>query len=543
MTFFDVLFRARRRSSYRRALAHEHARRARLAPPDPQTIFDRAAAELAAGSTAVPFGTLPDHSPLQVDDRIALMSALVSGATGSGKTRFLLGFLFSYIDRMLGPSADLRTPDLELELIDPKHETFDLFAQHLAALWLTADDAARHRIAIAVRVIDWSREAIAPMAPFDNAAGEVSNAYLAYIRTDVAVQASPQSFSEPLRQAYFMLNRVLVDLRFPPNYAFSARFLSDDAYRARILAKLADADVRAFFEHVEHTLPRQTREALLRRIQADLAFEEVRLSTGVPPADLDQLLPRRHSPITIGNYGCSLALPLAKAKERASYRLIDVLMAAPRRNPSSRGLVVIDEAPMLLSGSSELAEPLMEGARTLRSVGMGLVFASQDFSHALPTAVVRTLQLNTRWWALFQSREDAEWIYPHVVSPAHERELSDRERHRAFTRRMSGLRRQHFYLHVKGHPALPLVAPSVPDPSEASGRPADELREVFWREIASRSLIPAAVAAERIARWESAVLGREEIVPSQKSHSAPRRRASGLRELVEQLEGEEDAGE
>ena len=39
------------------------------------------------------------------------------------------------------------------------------------------------------------------MAPFDNAGGEVSNAYLAYIRTDVAVQASPQSFSEPLRQA------------------------------------------------------------------------------------------------------------------------------------------------------------------------------------------------------------------------------------------------------------------------------------------------------------------------------------------------------
>jgi hypothetical protein len=543
MSFFDVLFRAQRRTSYRRALEHEHARRARLAPPDPQAIFRRTAKELAAGSAAVSFGTFSDDEVVRVDDRTALMSAIVTGATGSGKTRFLLSFLFSYLDRMLHPPRGARAFDIALELIDPKRETFDLFAQHLAALWLRADDAAREKIADAVRVIDWSRDAIAPMAPFDNATGEVSNAYLAYIRTDVAVQASPQSFSEPLRQAYFMLNRVLVDLRFPPNYAFSARFLSDDAYRARILAKLADADVRAYFEHVDHTLPRQTREALLRRIQADLAFEEVRLSIGVPPADLDDLLPRRRTPIIIGNYGCSLALPLAKAKERASYRLIDVLMAAPRRDPSSRGLIVIDEAPMLLSGSPELAEPLMEGARTLRSVGMGLVFASQDFSHALPTSVVRTLQLNTRWWAVFQSREDAEWIYPHVIPAATDRDLSDRERHRAFTRRMSGLRRQHFYLFVKGHPALPLLAPSVPDPAEMSGRSPDELRDVFRCEIASRSLVPAPVAAERIARWESAVLAREEIAPSKKPRPAARRRASGLRDLVEQLEGGEEPGE
>src|SRR5260370_21626923 len=231
MSIFDVLFRAQRRTAYRRALEHEQERRARLAPPDPQVIFHRTAKELAAGSASVSFGTLPDDNVVRIDDRVALMSALVTGATGSGKTRFLLGFLCSYLDRMLCPSGGARALDIALELIDPKRETFDLFAQHLAALWLGADDAARETIADAVRVIDWSRDAIAPMAPFDNASGEVSNAYLAYIRTDVAVQASPQPFSEPLRQAYFMLNRVLVDLRFPPNYAFSARFLSDDADR------------------------------------------------------------------------------------------------------------------------------------------------------------------------------------------------------------------------------------------------------------------------------------------------------------------------
>jgi len=536
--------RGHQRASYRRALAHERQRRLALTPESEASVFRRVRDQLASDKGAVSFGSLPNGDVVRIDDRIALMSALVSGATGSGKTRFLLSYLFAYVDRLLSAAAPPthHSFKFELELIDPKRETFDLFAQHLAALWLDADDAGKERVANAVRVIDWSREAVAPMAPFDNAAGEVSNTYLAFIRTDVAVQVSPQSFSEPLRQAYFMLNRALVDLRFPPNYAFTAHFLSDAAYRSRILGKVSDADIRHYFESLDHTMPRQTREALLRRIQADLGFDEVRLSTGIPPADLDELLPRRTTPIVIGNYGCTLALPLAKAKERASYRLIDVLMAAPRRNPTSRGLVVLDEAPMLLSGSTELAEPLTEAARTLRSVGMGLVFAAQDFSHALPTSVVRTLQLNTRWWAVFQSREDAEWMYPHFVQPVG-RDMSEGERHRTFRRQMAGLPPQQFFLLVKGQPALPLRAKDLADPAESAGNSADELRAVFRREIASRSLIPAKVAAERIARWEAAVLGREEVQPPQRGTPVRRRRASGLRDLVQQLEGGEASDE
>lgn len=532
MTFLELLLRADQRTAYQRALAHERRR-----TDDRETVFRRVRDEIGAGASSAIFGSLPGGDVVRVDDKIALMSGLVSGATGSGKTRFLLNYLFEYLHRLFCSASPRNDPpEFDLELIDPKRETFDLFAQHLAALWLRADDATKERISRAVRVIDWSREAVAPTAPFDNAAGEVSDTYLAFIRTDVAVQVSPQSFSEPLRQAYFMLNRALVDLRFPPNYAFTMRFLSDAAYRARILAKVSAPDIRAYFENLDHTMPRQTREALLRRIQADLAFEEVRLSTGVPPGDLDELLPQRAAAIVIGNYGCTLALPLAKTKERASYRLIDVLMAAPRRNPGSRGLVVLDEAPMLLSGSTELAEPLTEAARTLRSVGMGLVFAAQDFSHALPTTVVRTLQLNTRWWAIFQSREDAEWIYPHVLHPTTQ-SSTEGEWHRAFRRRMSGLPRQQFFFLAKGHPALPLRAVDVADPAEDAGESAEALRDVFRREIASRSLIPAKVAAERIARWEAAVLEREEIKSPRREK--PGRSASGLRNLMQQLEGQE----
>ncbi|MGH9421236.1 MAG: hypothetical protein ACRD3J_14760, partial [Thermoanaerobaculia bacterium] len=467
MNLLDLLFMTERRASYRRAIENTRPGAAADAEGD---AHRRIARELDPERGGFVFGTLGREADfMRLPDDAALASSLVIGASGSGKTRFILNLMQSAIERSLLPSAD--PLPVELELVDPKQETFDLLSQYLAALWLAAGAETRERIASSVRVIDWSRDAVTPVAPFDNVAGEVSNTYLAYLRTDVAIQAGEHSYSGALRQAFFMFACVLVERRFPPNYRFAMRFLDDETYRRRILEGVPDTDVRAFFSEAKHTLPKQTRDALLRRIQSDMSFPEVRLSVGIPPTDLDRLLPRRPMPIVLGNYGSSMTLPLAKGKERASYRLIDVLLSAPRRDPRRRGLVVIDESPMLLSEENELTAALMEGARTLRSAGMGVLFAAQDFANALPSQIVRTLMLNTRWWAVFQSREEAEWIYPHIVRlPSKGSEV---ERHREFVRTVQNLRRQHFYLYVKGHSALPLRAPDVGDPALRS---AAELR-------------------------------------------------------------------
>ena len=109
--------------------------------------------------------------------------------------------------------------------------------------------------------------------------------------------------------------------------------------------------------------------------------------------------------------------------------------------------------------------------------------------------------LNTRWWSVFQSREEAEWIYPHVIRPRSD--LSETERHREFVRSVQNLRRQHFYLYVKGHNALRLRAPDVREPSAGS---TDELRAIFRRQIASRSMVAARTAADLIAKWEAQVV-------------------------------------
>lgn len=526
----DWLFRSNQKESYRRALEYEAEKAGGVLG---QTeIFARARDELAAGD-AMTFGHLARDELIRVSLQIALMSALIIGATGSGKTRLLLHLLTTLLRRHFRISGDDEPFDFELELVDPKLETFDLLGQYLAAMWLSAGDEARERIAGSVRVIDWSPDAVTPFAPFDNAGGDVSNAYLAFLRTDVAIQSSPQAYTESLRQARFMFNRLLVERRFPPNYRFAVRLFTDERYRRTILEGVPDADVRSYFEAVDRTLPRQTRDALLRRIQSDMSFPEVRLSMGIPPAEIDKLVRVSGRSIVIGNYGCTMSLPLSMGKERASYRIIDILLAAPRRDPRRRGLLVLEESPVLLSGSSELGEPLMAAARTLRSAGMGIWFCAQDLANALPSQVVRTLLLNTRWWSVFQSREEAEWIYPHVVPADDDVEESEAVRHRDFLRAVHGLRRQHFYLLVKGQPALPLRAPDLPDPEASAGETASKLREVFRREIASQSMVSAKVASRLIQEWESRVVDQSEVPPPTASKTKPT--VSNVDDLLRQL--------
>lgn len=518
-TLLNWLFRANHKESYRRALEYEAQKSGGVLSQ--QELFARARDELAAGDT-IAFGHLARDQLVSAQLSVALMSALIIGATGSGKTRLLLQLLTTLLRRFFRLTHDDDPTDIELELVDPKFETFDLLSQYLAAFWLAADDEVRERIARSVRVIDWSPDAVTPFAPFDNVGGEVSNAYLAYLRTDVAIQSSAQTYTESLRQALFMFNRLLVEKRFPPNYRFAVRLFNDERYRRTVLADVPDGDVRSYFADVERTLPRQTREALLRRIQSDMAFPEVRLSVGIPPAEIEKLVRFSSRPIVLGNYGCSMSLPLSKGKERASYRLIDVLLAAPRRDPRRKGLLVIEEAPVLLSGSSELGEPLMAAARTLRSAGMGIWFCAQDLANALPSQIVRTLTLNTRWWALFQSREEAEWVYPHVVPSDDELELSEAERHRDFLRTVHGLRRQHFYLLVKGQPALPLRALDLRDPEDVAGRSTSELRDIFRREIASKSMVSAKIAGRLIEEWEARVVDQAEVPRSDRKATTPK---------------------
>ncbi|KAA0255640.1 hypothetical protein FBQ97_06620 [Acidobacteria bacterium ACD] len=532
MNLLDIvgsLLHRERKRAYEQAIGAELPK---LAPPKPSsTVMEEVRGRLA-GPGALTFGRLPSGEIVRVKGETSLKSALVIGAPGSGKTRFLLGLLTELIARALRDEA-------EIELVDPKTETYSLTCQILAALYLSGDTALREAIRRRVRVIDWSRDAVSPVTPFDNAEGIVSNAYLAHLRTDATVQASPQTYTESLKQALFMLSWLLTEKGFPPNLRFVSKLYSDPAFRAKVIADVTEPDLRNYFAELDRHMARPTADALLRRFQHDLSFPEVRLSIGIPPGSLRNILPAGSPRITLGNYGSGMALPASVGKERAAHRVTDVLLRAPRRNPKRPGLLFLDEAPTLLAGGSELVEPLTTAARTLRSVGFGVVFCGQDVANALPGPMVRTLQLNTWWWAIFRSHEEADWIYPHLLVDSAGAALSEGDRQKEFRRLMVGLPRQKYFLHVKGEPALPMRAPTVPDPSDIAKRSEAELLEVFRREIASVSMVSAATAADLIARFEATVVDRATIPPPPPKKAAPKGAAPvrGIADLLRMMGG------
>ena len=529
----SILHRERRRA-YEMAVAAELPK---LAPPKPSSEVMEEVRGRLAGPGALTFGRLPSGQIVRVKGDTSMKSALVIGAPGSGKTRFLLGLLIELISRAL-------RDEVEIELVDPKTETYSLTCQILAALYLGGDFALREAIRRRVRVIDWSREAVSPVTPFDNTDGIVSNAYLAHLRTDATVQASPQTYTESLKQALFMLSWLLTEKGFPPNLRFVSKLYSDPAFRAKVIADVAEPDLRNYFAELERHMARPTADALLRRFQHDLSFPEVRLSIGIPPASLRNILPAGSPRITLGNYGSGMALPASVGKERAAHRVTDVLLRAPRRNPKRPGLLFLEEAPTLLAGGSELVEPLTTAARTLRSVGFGVVFCGQDVANALPDPMVRTLQLNTWWWAIFRSHEEADWIYPHLLVDEAGAALSEGDRQKEFRRLMVGLPSRKYFLHVKGEPALPMRAPTVNDPSDMAKRSEAELLEVFRREIASVSMVPAATAADLIARFEADVVDRATIPPAPLKKAAPKGAAPvrGIADLLRMMGGSPGTG-
>ena len=528
------LFKLQQRKHRLRAV-DEETKNAAMPAKAAEAAIDAALRNLA-GPSAVPIGTTDTGKMLSVDSSTLVASGLVVGATGAGKSRFLIGLVLQLLERLGGSGV-------EIELVDPKYETYDLLRLALAALWLRTSAWKRDELASRIRVIDWARDWITPSAPFERIGNDVSDAYLARLRADVVVQASPQSYTDAMRHGYFMLGRLLIEKQFPMNLRFVTKLFRDEFFRKRIASGIADPDVREYFLDLDRNLPKQTSEGLLRRLQEDFSFPEIRYSEGIPPKALRKLLPKDAPSIVIGNYSSRMSLPQSKAIERANHRIVDVLLKAPRRNQRRPGLLILEESPVLLSRSSELIEPLTMATRTLRSVGMGIVHLAQDFSNALPADLVRALVLNARWIAMFRVREDAELIYPHVLSPD-EQSMPEATRRRAFAKTMEGLPQRRFYFHAKGYPALPATSLTVQDFARSAGVSSEEeLREIFNREITSRWVIPSSLAARLIAEWEAEVIDRAEVPPSAPGGAGKRNPHRTLADLLGELGQDKESPE
>ncbi|KAA0255509.1 MAG: hypothetical protein EDX89_05460 [Acidobacteria bacterium] len=470
---------------------------------------------------------------LRVPVAVLSRGALIVGASGVGKTFFLVSLIDQLLRRAFGVDlpAGLTPLQLELELVDPKSETYQLVCLALAALYQQAAPEVRERIRDAVRVLTWSRDRVAPFCPYDND-GSVSDPFHAYLRSSVAGTAGPNPDTPAVLQLRFMLDRVLTALRFPRNYRLTCRFLTEPAFRSRLVSRVPDRDVRAFFEDLEARISRQTIAALLRRVQLELSFPEVKLALGIPPAALERVLPRRKPTIVLADFGPGESLPAGVCLERASHHVTDTLRWAPRRDPSVPKVLVVEEAPTLIRGATALTEPLSVAARTLRSAGVGVWYVAQDFVGGLPPDLVRTLTLNSYWQAVFRSgKAEAEWICGHL---AEGEGGGDLER-KGVVKLVEGMPERRLFFHQKGKVALPLATDDVAVlPAERKA----ELQELFDREIAPASTIPASTAAGLIEAFEAEVVDGDSVPSPADGPKGPA--VGNLSDLLKVLGGEDD---
>jgi hypothetical protein len=296
------------------------------------------------------------------------------------------------------------------------------------------------------------------------------------------------------------LYAVAINLQWGVTTKFVRAFFLDAAFRARvILPRLTNGRLRESVEHLETTLPIQTRTAIVRQFDILLSSAPARVSFGLSPAMVAAMAPAdARASDFLGNFGPTPQRSPALAKAMAINRLIDVLNDAHVRDTVVPEMVVVEEVGVIVKQPA-VADFLLEGSRTLRWKGLSLVCLAQDPANAIPRETCEALRLNAKWMLSFEcGKEEAQWLFPHVArTPG----LSESEQRQLFVRTMATLPTQQAVFVRKGLPAISFRTRDLEDPTRRY--PRELLTETFEREIARRSMVRVKDAEKRIATWEA----------------------------------------
>ena len=358
----------------------------------------------------------------------------------------------------------------------------------------------------------------------------MSPALLAHLRTAATCDLSSHAFSDLMAYGIFLLYSVVINLGWGVTVRVARAFFLDAHFRLRTAARLTDERLRDSVVNLEITLPEQTRKAIVRQFDLLLSTAPARISFGLGPSMLRELLPAGGRPSTfLANYGPSPQRPPALARTMATNRLIDVLADANVRSKVVPELLLLEEVGVLVRETA-VAEYLLDASRTLRWKKVGIVCVAQDPANAIPAETATALLLNSKWLLSFEcGREEALWLWPHMRRNEAKSESEDR---RDFISTMAKLPTQEAVLVRKGGVALRLKTKDVPSPTADASRA--ELLEIFESKIASRSLVRVADAEDRIARFEADVFRDDVSVKHQRGGQGPRT-ATSVEDFFERL--------
>jgi hypothetical protein len=442
------------------------------------------------GDESFLLGTVPSGDELRLAPREVGRHGMVWGSSGAGKSYGLV-----VITNGWSASGTRR-----LQLIDPKGETYLLKSLHVTADYLDLSEDEREAFAARFRVFDVTEGALTPFNLFAVPKG-MSPSLLAGLRAAATRHMSGHDYSDLMEYGVFLLYSAAINMQSGITVKFVRAFFLDPEFRARmILPKINDARLRDSIEHIETTLPTQTRTAIVRQFDILLSSAPARISFGLSPPMVQALAPLdARATRFLGNFGPTPQRSPTLAKAMAINRMIDVLNDANVREGVTPEMVLVEEVGVIVKQPA-VADFLLEGSRTLRWKGLSIVCVAQDPANAIPRETAKALVLNSKWLLSFEcgKEEAAEWLFPHVSRVPGKSEAEQRQ---AFVREMAKLPTQHAVLVKKSIPAIRFRTRDLEDPTKPYAR--ELLTETFEREIARRSMVRVKDAEKLIATWEA----------------------------------------
>ncbi len=441
------------------------------------------------GDDSFLLGTIASGEEVRIAAREVGRHGMVWGSSGAGKS-------YGLVIITNGWSAG---GTRRLQIIDPKGETYLLKSLHVAAQYLDLPDPERDAFAARFRVFDVTADAITPFNLFAVPQG-MSPALLAGLRAEATRHMSGHDYSDIMEYGVFLLYAAAINMQCGITVKFVRAFFLDAEFRTRvILPKIVDARLRDSIEHIETTLPTQTRTAIVRQFDILLSSAPARISFGLSPAMVHSLAPPDDRATDfLGNFGPTPQRSPALAKAMAINRMIDVLNDANVRAEITPEMVLVEEVGVIAK-QRVVADFLLEGSRTLRWKGLSIVCVAQDPANAIPRETCTALRLNSKWLLAFEcGQEEAGWLFDHVTRTPGK---SESEQRQAFAREMTKLPTQQAVLVKKGLPAVRFRTCDLDDPTKRY--PRDLLTETFEREIARRSMVRVQDAEACIAAWEA----------------------------------------
>jgi hypothetical protein len=382
-----------------RKVARETDRRLRELAVAPTRASQKNGTELLARLNAQPWpkvtlGETAWGDPVKVPlDELVRAYGLVTGGTGSGKSRFALLILKSLIE---SPPQERPTG---FGVLDAKGDLFHgalvLLHQRLEQLARRDPQAARE-LRRRIVICDFSsRDPVSPYNILARWPGAEPD-FFASSRADLLLDLLEGGDGLSLGGTAVLQKLLLLLSEFNLPITILTDVLHDEALRNRLLGRCENASVTSYFARQFASVPKPTLAALERRMEALFASEGVRLTLAGTTAPEFRLFRDEGKIVLVNCFGKNIA--------RSVRRLLQGLVISDirqsvfaRKRKVSPFLWLCDEAQTFFS-TAKLRDNMSDLLTMSRSFGSYFLYLTQNIATAVPDGrSLATLHTNTRW--------------------------------------------------------------------------------------------------------------------------------------------------